>query len=362
MTIDFNPERWEKVRQTYHQWWAGELDRPIIPVELYGRDPGRPQPAAPLLDQSTCHDFSWSPEALIDRLDYELESKLFLGDAFPFINLDVFGPGVGAAFMGAKLDNSSGRVWFWQPADLPIQEIHIEYDPHNSWFCRLKELCSAAMQRWQGQVLVSMTDLGGNLDLVATFVTTEKLLLALYDAPDQVLRLLWEAHEAWHRYYSEINDLLQPVNPGYSDWSSIYSDQPSYMLQCDFSYMVSPRMFRQFVLPELQATCRRLPRSFYHLDGIGQIPHLDQVLSIAELDGVQWVPGDGKPDCGHWPEIYQKIQAAGKKMQLIVGGFPAIHAVIQQIGSSKGIHHRLMTEPLEDEAAIRVELAAFGIE
>jgi hypothetical protein len=115
MPIDFAPERWEQVRQTYRAWWAGELDRPIIPIELVGRDPGRPQPEAPLLSQATCADFSYSPEQLIDRIDYELARKVYLGDAFPWVNMDVFGPGVAAAFMGARLDNASGRVWFWPP-------------------------------------------------------------------------------------------------------------------------------------------------------------------------------------------------------------------------------------------------------
>lgn len=362
MPIDFTPERWAQVKETYRRWWAGDLDRPIIPVELVGRDPGRPQPDAPLLSQATCTDLSWSPEQLINRIEYELERKVYLGDAFPWFNMDVFGPGVAAAFMGARLDNSSGRVWFWPPGDdLRIHDIRLEYDPHNPWLQRLKELCAAAMERWQGQVLMSMTDLGGNLDLVASFTTTQTLLTDLYDYPEEVERLTWEAHECWHRFYAEINAILQPANPGYSDWSGIYSDEPSYMLQCDFSYMIGPRMFERFVLPELRATCRRLPRTFYHLDGIGQIHHLDLLLSIAELDGVQWIPGDGKPDCAHWPELYQKIHAAGKKIQIINGGFAAIDAVIEQVGSARGIQYHVESVPIEQEQEVRAGLARFGV-
>jgi len=363
MPIDFSPERWGQVRQTYRAWWAGELDRPIIPIELVGRDPGRPQPVAPLLSQATCADFSYSPEQLIDRIDYELARKVYLGDAFPWFNMDVFGPGVAAAFMGARLDNSSGRVWFWPPHEgTPITDIHLEYDPANPWLARLKDLCAAAMERWQGQVLMSMTDLGGNLDIPATFVTTQTLLTDLYDHPEEVARLTWEAHTCWHRFYTEINAILQPVNPGYSDWSGIYSEQPSYMLQCDFAYMIGPRMFEQFVLPELQATCKRLPRSFYHLDGIGQIRHLDLLLSIPELDGVQWIPGDGKPDCAHWPDLYKKIHAAGKKIQIINGGFAAVAAVIEQVGSARGIQYHVESAPLAAEQALRARLAEFGVE
>ena len=117
MPIDFSPERWQKVKETYHAWWMGELDRPIIPVIIPGRDPGRPQPPAPLLSQATCTDFSWTPEQIVDRIDYEYSRFTLLGDAYPWFNMDCFGPGVVAAMMGARLDNSSGRVWFWPPDD-----------------------------------------------------------------------------------------------------------------------------------------------------------------------------------------------------------------------------------------------------
>lgn len=89
-----------------------------------------------------------------------------------------------------------------------------------------------------------------------------------------------------------------------------------YMLQCDFAYMISPDQFEEFVLPELKTCCKRIARPFYHLDGKGQLGHLDHLLSIAELRGIQWVPGDGAPDCSHWPEVYEKIVAADRLVQV----------------------------------------------
>ncbi len=363
MPISFDSSRWKNVQETYRKFWAGELERPIIPVVLKGRDPGRPKPSAPLLSQETCHDFSWSAEQLIDRIDYELSTYEYLGDAYPYFNLDCFGPGVAAAMMGARLDNSSGRVWFWPAEEKPIQEIHLELEPDNRWLQRVKDICAAAMQRWQGQVLVGMTDLGGNLDIPATFVTSQKLLLELIDHPDEVIRLTWEAHENWHKAYDEINAILQPLNPGYSDWSYIYSDQPSYILQCDFSYMISPRMFGKFVLPELKKTTQRLKRSFYHLDGIGQIGHLDQLLSLPDLNGVQWIHGDGKPDSSHWPEVFQKIHASGKKIQIHSGGFAAVDAVWKQIGRPRipGIHYQGIYGLLNEQNEMQAQLDQFKI-
>ena len=362
MSIDFSPERWTQVKETSRRWWAQELERPLIPVRVGGRDPGRAKPGIPLLSQSNCHDFSVSPDQIIDRIDYDLSTYHYLGDAFPCFSMDCFGPGVSAAFLGATLDNSTGRVWFHPPERKPIGEIHFRFDPENAWFRRVSDIYRAAMQRWQGQVLMTMTDLGGNLDVLSSFRPGEELLMDLYDDPDEVKRLVWEAHEAWHRYFDALNDVLQPLNPGYSHWAQIYSEKPSYMLQCDFSYMIGPDMFEEFVSPELAASCRRLSQSFYHLDGKGQIPHLDAILAIPELGGVQWVPGDGAPDCSHWPEIYHKIAAAKKNIQ-VLGDFDVLDAVTSQLGSGKGIHllGRLHWGSERDSAALRKKLACYGI-
>jgi len=206
-----------------------------------------------------------------------------------------------------------------------------------------------------------MTDLGGTLDVISTFRPGHNLLYDLYDFPDEVKRLTWEVHELWHRFFNEINEVLQPVNPGYSDWAKIYSDKPSYVLQSDFSYMISPDMFHEFVKPDLEASCSKLGRSMYHLDGVGQLAHLESLLTIEDLDAVQWVPGDGKPGQEEWPEVYFKIHQAGKKIQ-IWNGFDCLKKVISATGTGKGIHHTPILKSLGEEADIRRQLANYKIE
>lgn len=364
MAIDFDEDRWEKIRETYRRWWAGELVRPIIPVELTGRDPGRDQPDVPLLSQATCTDLSVSPEDIVDRLDYELSAITYLGDAFPFFDMGCFGPGVLAAFLGARLDNSTGLVWFYPQEELPITELHFEYDPDNVWFKRIKDICTAAMERWQGQVLLGMTDLGGTLDILSSFRPGTNLLFDLNDHPDEVKRLIWEIHDVWQRYFREINEILQPVNPGYADWGGLYSDQPISMLQCDFCYMIGPEMFDEFVRPELEAGSKRIARSFYHLDGPGQLPHLDSLLTIDSIAGVQWVPGFDRPNSGLWPEVFRKIHAAGKLIQCYAD-FDELEAIIKQIGTGKGIQRHCKygySAITGSESEIRRHLEVYGIE
>jgi hypothetical protein len=361
MPIDFTMERWKKIKENYGLWWEGKLERPLIPVVLEGRDPGRKQPQAPLLSQTSCTDLTISAEALVDRIDYELSQYVYLGDAFPYFNMDCFGPGVVAAFLGAELDNSKGRVWFHPKKLLPITELHFEYDLKNVWLNRIKEICAVAMRRWQGQVLLGMPDLGGCLDILSTFRPADSLLLDLYDYPEEVIRLIWEIHHLWHRFYNEINETLQPVNPGYSDWSQLYSAEPSYIPQSDFSYMISPAMFEEFSRPELEATCQRLFHTIYHLDGVGQLNHLDSLLNIKELNAVQWVPGEGKPAQTEWPEVYQKIRQSGKGIQ-VYEGFDCIEIIAKQIGTIMGIHTTAVRGHLSEETQFKKKLGKYGIE
>jgi hypothetical protein len=362
MSIDFGPGRWEKAIETYKDWWEDKLDRPLIPVILEGKDPGRPEPKAPLLSQATSMDFTVSAKDLIDRIDFELSRKVFLGDAFPFFCMDCFGPGVVAAFLGADLNNSTGQIWFHPKKLLPINEIHFEYDPDNVWLNRIKEIYIEGMKRWHGQVLMGMTDLGGVLDIIASFRTSECLLMDLYDNPEEVKRLIWEVYDLWHRFYDELNEVLQPMNPGYCDWGQILSDKPSYTLQSDFSYMISPEMFDEFAKPELEASAKRLVNTMYHFDGIGQLSHLDSLLEIKEIGVVQFASGSGDmPDQSHWPEVHRKIQKAGKKMQIYYG-LNCLDKIIVQIGTHKGIHLTAAHGDISEKEAFINRLKKYGIE
>ena len=91
-------------------------------------------------------------------------------------------------------------------------------------------------------------------------------------------------------------------------------------LQCDFSAMLSPDMFKEFVLPDLVELTEFLDKSIYHLDGPGEIPHVDHLLTIPRLNAIQWTSGAGNCDVTDacWFEMYDKIQAAGKGLVLFV--------------------------------------------
>lgn len=362
MAIDFSPARWARVKEVNDLWRQRKLGRPLVQWTLHGADAGRSEPPTPTNGKgTTSFDLSYSIDRIIDRWDYDLSTRRYLGDAFPHFWPD-FGPGILAAFVGGDAKPANGTVWFYpgEFAGLEPKDIHLTYREHGAWLERICDICRAAMRRWEGLVQVGMTDLGGTLDVVSSLRPAEELLTDLYDCPEEIERLVWEVHDLWFRYYDVICKALDG-NPGYSSWPEVFSNGPGYMLQCDFAYMIGPEMFDRFVLPELRRSCQRTPGgSFYHQDGIGQLPHTTSLHGIPELAGIQWQPGDGQKPAYQWSDQLRRIRDDGKLLQTW-GGPEALEQMLNEVGDISnaviigGGHVR-------DEARFREALRKHGIE
>lgn len=342
MSLDFSVERWAQVAEAHRQWWEGTLQRPLLHLTVKGRNPERPEPDLAAHEFTSFYDPDIPAAAIVDRWVYDLECKRFLGDAFPQV-FPNFGPGVIAAFLGLELRNGMDTVWFHPSHDVELADLQLQYDPDNPWFRRICDIYRSAANRFEGLVHLGMTDLGGNLDILHSFRPGEKLALDVYDAPEAMVARIWDAHAMWWRYFEEINRIIQPAHSGYSAWTPLYSETPYYMLQSDFAFMIGPDAFEQFAKPELAETCRRLSNPFYHLDGPGQLAHLDTLLAIPELKGIQWVPGAGQPPLTDplWAEVFRKIRAAGKRIQFFAGqdplGWRSLDVLAERLGSAEGI-------------------------
>jgi len=272
------------------------------------------------------------PEEVILRYQKRLEAMCFYGDAWPKWWLN-FGPGIMAGFIGVQVRTAPDTVWF-EPSKLgEIRDLHPTYDAENAWWKRICDLTRAAVECWGDRVSIGHTDLGGNLDILASLRTTQQLLLDLYDAPEEVGRLAQEITALWLRYYDELYAMIEPAGRGTTPWAAIWSPGRTYMLQCDFSYMISPRMFERYVMPDLAACCEELDDGFYHLDGKGEIPHLDMLLSLEQLRGIQWVPGDGQPPAEDWLPLLKRIRDGGKLCQLGVTPEGA-RTIVRELGGS----------------------------
>jgi 5-methyltetrahydrofolate--homocysteine methyltransferase len=346
--LDFTDPNWERMEHAWTAWWQGELERPMVMIE--SREP-HPNGQAPPLggERIFTSDFPLETpiEAVLDHYEWHLERRRFYGDAWPrwWPN---FGPGIIAGFVGARVQPAPLTVWFEPAEKTSIEKLEPAYDAANVWWRRVSDLTRAAVERWGDRVSIAHTDLGGNLDILASLRTTEELLFDLSDAPEEVARLGAEITKLWLRYYEELYKILQRAGRGTTPWAPVWSPGRCYMLQSDFSYMISPRMFERFVLPDIAACCDALDHGFYHLDGKGQIKHLDMLLSLERLRGIQWIPGDGQPPPQAWLPLLKRIRDAGKLCQLYVSPNGA-RTIVQELGG-RGFALFIVALPSRDEA------------
>ena len=73
-------------------------------------------------------------------------------------------------------------------------------------------------------------------------------------------------------------------------------------------------------MPSLREDMKRLSHTIYHLDGVGAMKHLDALLSLPELNAIQWVYGVGQPGPYAWLDLYHKVLDAGKQIMIIENG------------------------------------------
>lgn len=351
INLNFTPGDWERIERDWTRWWAGELNRPMVVME---------NPFVFALPSQMTREFLLEKpiDDVLDEHQMLLEARQFFGDAWPrwWAN---FGPGIIAGFLGADVHCTpdTATVWYGASERGAIEDLRLRYDADNIWWRRVCDLTARAVERWGDKVCIAHTDLGGNLDLLASFRTTELLLLDLYDSPAEIERLVGETTSLWIRYYDELHDLIKPTGRGTTPWAPIWSPKRCYMLQSDFCAMISPDMFERFVLPDLAACCAKLDNAFYHLDGPDAIRHLDMMLSIDKLAGIQWIPGDGQPHEHEWLELLGRIRDGGKLCQVYVTAEWA-QTIVKELGGRGFVFYILSFIDSQQEADDLLSLLA----
>jgi hypothetical protein len=312
---EFDDREWDRIEETWCAWWEGELDRPLLFIESV------PLESGVLVSNLTPHLTQYGLDTPVEEFMTQIEGCLrqveYLGDAFPkwFPNL---GAGVLAAFLGSQPHFDNDTTWFNPVDDREMANLETEIDPSNPWWVRLGEIMEAAKRLVQGNYVLGYTDIGGNLDTLASLWTSQRLLTDLLDEPEKIERWAKSVTQRWLEVYAKIEERMPARQNGRTGWAPLWAPGTTYMLQSDFCTMISPKMFQKYVLPDLQACCEAIDYPFFHLDGEGATRHLDALLSIEKLRGIQWVPGAGKPPAEDWLPLLKKIRDSGKKCQVYV--------------------------------------------
>jgi hypothetical protein len=161
-----------------------------------------------------------------------------------------------------------------------------------------------------GELVFSFTDIGGAADILASAVGTEQLLLDVIERPEVVKAAVDHCHKLWMKAYQLNYSYIAPHQDVTTPWWPVVSRGKTYMTQCDFNSMISPKLFSELLADELGEIWRSMDHGCFHLDGIGTEVHVPALLRQDGLRCVQWVPQPGTSAMLHAPMLRQ-IQEAG---------------------------------------------------
>lgn len=331
--MGYKPE-FEELWPYYEAFWNCEvLDRVAVSVTA-------PKAGCP---QVNCNIFKreWNKpsfiatepaEKILDIFEKEIGYIYYGGLAVPYFWSN-FGPDVFSSFIGVGMNysaDSDSTSWAdWSEPFLPDYSnlSSLKIDNENSLYKKHLNLLSLAAERGKNRYLVGNTDLHAGFDSLAVLRGgPDKAAMDLVDNPAGVKKAMQALFHVWQKVYDDYYNVVKDSQAGTISWIPVWAlGKKFYVVQNDFSCLVSPAMYREFLLEELLGEIEYLDYSIYHLDGVEALQHLDMLLDIPKLNAIQWIPGARFADegIGKWLTLYKKIQE--KKKAIVV--YPKIEEI-----------------------------------
>ena len=338
----FTKEKWQYIEQEYEEWWRHEREKPLLHLRFSGIIPQMKRPEGLITEKLYQYGPDEPAERIAEKAEYCMESRRYEFQAFPHIHI-YFGPAYRVEYMGCKPICTDSTVWFKPRTSKPIEELTLQRDPESVFLPRVKEIYKAVNERFADGYVIGGggaagggTGAGMSLDHVVEFFGPEEMCYLLYDEPEEVKRLIKESADTLEEIGQEINALATNAL-GFTAYSNLFAPVPWVVAQCDFCVMIGPDQFDEFVLPDLKRAFMQSPKyNFYHLDGPGEIIHMDKILAIPELRCMQFVPLPNTEE-SMILDVYERIFQAGKNMW-VTGPIEFVEKVAQRIGTTKGIY------------------------
>ncbi len=316
MDLIYKPD-WELTQQHYLAWWAGEaLGRCGLAVTAPRVDVPRSNPPAAPGDPVA----RWTDLDYIAALNEYQHSRTFYGgEAFPIWTGGYPGHVAIPTFLGCPISLDMETGW-WDPIltgeAWEISSLRLEKSGH--WWRFGQELVQRAVKESRGRSIPSTGAFGGCGDTLAALRGTLQLLYDVSTVPDLVRETELYLMEQWIEVYEAFHQVTRDAAGGSAGWFALWSPGRFYASHNDFSYMISPRMFREIFLPAIERQLDYLDHAVYHVDGIGAFNHVDTLCELPKLQALQILPGTGKPSPLHYLEVLRKVQASGKNLHITI--------------------------------------------
>ena len=331
-------EDWAEAKKRWEAWWNFDMiDRPVLMVHAPKSNPQAPAEYRSFTEETSDFQRKYcDPDYISKQMLCGYYHTYYGGEAVPVLH---HGWSVGHAVpFGCHPNFAAGTIW---TDTVPIKDgeerPEICFDENNKWWkmllantekmARGSEQRDFVMPMWGNHA-------GDNLLMIRG---SENLLFDCIEDPDWVAKSVKAVSDAMLKQFAALQKLTPLTGlEGGVDYCSCWAPGVTYGVDCDFSCMISPEMYRKMFLPPLIETMQSFDYSIYHLDGVVALQHLDTLLDLKEINAIQWVPGEGNGNTAQWVPLVQKILSK-KKGVLCYTSADEVIPFLKDVGQGVGI-------------------------
>jgi len=311
MPID-NISDWEMRIKRHDAFWENEIiDRPLVHICC----PSPNVKAIPISTHANWKECWYDVDFQVKKVIMNIENTHFMGDQLPLAFPNV-GPDIFPACYGGEIEFEKNTSYIKHFLHSWNEFKKFGFSLNREYPQKIEELYDAFFEAGKGKFYVGIPDLHPGADCMVGLRGPGELCMDLFDDPDGIKTALKIINNDFLKAYDYYARKTVGHRHAVTGWPAIVSTKKWHVPSNDFSYMISPEQFDEFFLDGIKRECDHMEASIYHLDGKGALCHLDSLLAIESLNVIQWVYGAGNGRASDWLEVYQKIQAKDKGIQL----------------------------------------------
>jgi len=317
-------ENWEESLQLFDAWFNHKpTGRPLMNL-LAVREPDKCLSTGfSSIDYDSPEDMYLNTDKVFSNLMYESQNTHFMAEAFPQFSMNL-GAGSMALYLGSQPSFAYDTLWFSHFLE-DYASLPLRFDPDNYWFKKHLEITRRQVELIKDtDIMVCIPDIIENIDIISAIRDPQTCCLDLYDHPDELKSALQNISEIYTKYYDSFYELVKKPNQTVAYTAAgIFCTGKTGKIQCDFSAMLSPSQFDEFILPSIKRQCDEIPNNLYHLDGPECLCHVDSLMAIEKLKILQWTSGTRNPRGGDeaWYDLYKKARSADKGLCILLNEY-----------------------------------------
>lgn len=264
------------------------MDRPLLGCNLgMFLDERYPRTAQSLPDRPLEPD-DLDEDAFLADCEDLYRRHVALGDDYPYTGCALkFVPWM-EAIMGCPIKASLSSMWAEPCAD-SLADCRRRLAPEGRWARKLLQMLQAVADDARGRYPVSATLMRGPADILSAMRGAAEFPLDVMDFPEEVKRTLDLCAEVWVEIEKAQLAIMPESERGYFDGDRgmrFWAPQKPIWLQEDAAALLSPRIYRGFLLPVDRRIAANFSASAFHIHGVTHWM-TDDVLSAPKIDVVE---------------------------------------------------------------------------